>query len=546
MNNPFANSHNDVLSGVQHVGRELEEAAAMAKASSLGLPFVDLRSFPTDIVALGVFSAREAEQAEAVPFYLNGKELRLGTTNPENVYLFEQVKKLSGHYKVVIYFLSHDSLVYGLSLYKKVVTPEKPNDETIRLDLGDSPEDLLKKINSGGANLSAGEIMSGLLGAAFALGASDVHLEPGGERVEARFRIDGVLQSLASFEVSLYNEVLSRIKLVSRLKLNVINVPQDGRFTFFAGKEAVDVRVSTLPSTYKEAVVMRLLGVGAFGLKLENLGLIGKSRKVIEDELQKPNGFIITTGPTGSGKTTTLYAFLNELNDPGVKIITIEDPVEYKLAGVQQTPVDHNVNFSFAEALRAILRQDPDIVMVGEIRDTETAETALQASLTGHMVLSTLHTNDSFGAVPRLVSMGAKPYIISPALNAVIAQRLVRRLCVNCKSEIVLEGSLMEKVNRVIAGVPPAAEVSLPSPLRFYHSKGCNECHNLGYKGRIGIYEVIHINDAMKDLILKGASMLEMKKQAILDGTLTMAQDGILKALEGITDVEEVFRVARE
>jgi type IV pilus assembly protein PilB len=388
------------------------------------------------------------------------------------------------------------------------------------------------------------EVLRLALASAMELSASDIHIEPEEHQVKVRLRIDGVLQDMVHLDKALQNPLISRIKILTKLKLNVQNLPQDGRLTFYWGSDAIDVRLSTLPSTYGEGSVLRLLGVGAARLQIDELGLVGRSRKVIEEVLQKPNGMVINTGPTGSGKTTTLYSFLLELNDPGLKVITIEDPVEYKLEGIQQTPIDSRVQFGFARALRAILRQDPDIVMVGEIRDGETAETALQAALTGHVVLTTLHTNDSFGAIPRLSSMGMKPFIIAPAINAIIAQRLVRRLCKTCKKETQLAPEIEAKVKTLLSTIPPEAEIELPSEQKFYNAPGCPECHNTGYKGRIGIYEVIAINDAMKALILREASMLEMKQQALKDGTLLMAQDGLVKALQGITDVEEVFRVA--
>jgi type II secretory ATPase GspE/PulE/Tfp pilus assembly ATPase PilB-like protein len=265
---------------------------------------------------------------------------------------------------------------------------------------------------------------------------------------------------------------------------------------------------------------------------------------MIEAQLHKPNGMIITTGPTGSGKTTTLYSFLKELNKPGVKIITLEDPVEYKVEGVQQTPIDHRVDFSFPKALRAVLRQDPDVVMVGEIRDPETAETALQAALTGHIVLSTLHTNDATGAIPRLLTMGVKPFIIAPAMNAIIAQRLVRKLCEFCRQKTEIDNALLEKVKQHLAEIPKASGYVVPTELVFYTAKGCEKCGGLGYKGRMGIYEVIEITDPMRELILTEPSGLAIKKLAYEQGSLTMVQDGLIKVLEMVTDVEEVFRVA--
>jgi len=277
------------------------------------------------------------------------------------------------------------------------------------------------------------------------------------------------------------------------------------------------------------------------------LGFSAQALEVVQRQLQKPNGMVITTGPTGSGKTTSLYAFLNELNQPGVKIITLEDPVEYKLEGIVQTPIDHNHDFDFAKGLRAVLRQDPDIVMVGEIRDQETAETALQAALTGHLVFSTLHTNDAAGAIPRLLNMGIKPFVAAPALSAVLAQRLVRRLCQACKKPAVLSPTVLEKINYILKQIPKAANVELPKELVFYHSAGCKECNGLGYKGRVGIYEVLENTEAVQKLILaENSSMAEFKKVAVSQGMVTMVQDGLLKALQGLTDVEEVFRVAGE
>ena len=323
-------------------------------------------------------------------------------------------------------------------------------------------------------------------------------------------------------------------------------MPQDGRFSYeYVGKPA-DVRVSILPSAYGEGAVLRILSSQAINLRLDDLGLRGKSYQAIKNQLAKPNGMIVTTGPTGSGKTTTLYAFLNQLNQSGIKIITLEDPVEYKLEGVNQTPISATAGMSFASGLRAILRQDPDVIMVGEIRDQETADVALQAALTGHVVLTTLHTNDAAGAIPRLINMGVKPFVIAPGLNAIIAQRLVRRLCVACKKPVQVEPVLLEKVTKILHEIPASAEVTLPNPLVFYRAEGCAACNNLGYEGRIGIYEIIERGDELERLILDAAPTSDIKKYAIAHGMTTMMQDGLLKALDGITDIEEVLRVTQE
>ena len=539
---------NAVTDSLSRMNRQMEEANTEEQAKLLGLPYVNLHAFPADINTLSMFSEADARNAESVVFSKDKEVLRVATHNPNNPLLKEKLKELEEKHKTQIYIVSKSGLDYAMSFYKYVVSPHAHISEEVRLDPKKDYVEFLSQLKSTEAQqaLNITELIGDLFGAAMQLSASDIHFEPEDHIVKIRYRVDGVLQDLLHLDKSIQSTAVSRVKILSKLKLNVENLPQDGRITFMWGTDPVDVRVSSLPSAYGEGLVLRLLGVGAVKLKLNDLGLTGRSYKIIETELGKPNGMIITTGPTGSGKTTTLYAFLNELNEPGVKIITIEDPVEYKLEGISQTPIDHNVDFSFAKALRAILRQDPDIVMVGEIRDTETAETALQASLTGHIVLSTLHTNDSFGAVPRLITMGAKPFIIAPALNAVIAQRLVRRLCTSCKTTATLQPDLLERITKILQSIPPAAETPLPEKLEFFHAPGCKECNNLGYKGRMGIYEVIHINDQMKELILKSSSMLDLKTQAIKDGTITMIQDGLLKALEGITDVEEVFRVAGE
>lgn len=542
------NTHADLLGAINKVNLQMEEEGTREKAKQFGLPYIDLANFPVDLAVLGLFTEEEATQSQSLPFYKEVNDLRIGTLNPNNPLLKQKIAELSKKYSITLYVISQPGFLKTMRFYGKVVSPKAGADETVRLS---DTEDFSKKVDelkdeAAQSTRNASELIGDIFGIAMYFKASDIHVEPEEHMVKVRFRIDGVLQDLVHIQKKLQKSVIGRIKILSKLKLNVENLPQDGRITYYWGTSPIDVRVSTLPSAYGEGIVMRLLGTGATNLKFKDLGFRGKSYEDIEAILQKPNGMIITTGPTGSGKTTSLYAFLNELNEPGVKIITLEDPVEYKLEGIQQTPIDHNVDFNFAKGLRAILRQDPDIVMVGEIRDAETAETALQASLTGHMVLSTLHTNDASGAIPRLLTMGAKPFIIAPALNAVIAQRLVRKLCEACKVVVELDANLKEKVERILKEIPEKANVKLPEKLEFKHAPGCIECHNLGYKGRIGVYEVLTVNDPMKELILKEASLVAMKTQAVSDGMVSMVQDGLLKALDGITDVEEVFRVAGE
>jgi len=328
--------------------------------------------------------------------------------------------------------------------------------------------------------------------------------------------------------------------------MNITDRPQDGRFTIYLEKEKIDVRVSCLPTSYGESVVMRLLLSSSIGLGFEKLGFRKEVLNLLKQQIKRPNGMIITTGPTGSGKTTTLYAILNELNDKETKIITLEDPVEYRLQGINQSQVDKSKNYTFAKGLRSILRQDPDVVMVGEIRDLETSEIAVQAALTGHLVISTLHTNDAAGALPRLLSMGVKPFLLAPSINAVIGQRLVRKICDKCKKEISIPLEQMEKVKKILLEIPVNSMIKIDlDKLKFYKGEGCEACQGLGYKGRMGIYEVFTIDSDIEKEILSGQlSEYKMKELTKAQGMITMVQDGVLKALEGITSIDEVFRVA--
>lgn len=525
--------------------RRMQEQEASSKAKSLGLPYINLQSFPLDINVLSLFTEEEARESQSLPFYKEGRIVRIATVNPTNQLLKQKIAELSSKYEFQIYLVSQGALDRTFSFYKKVLIPKSTFVQTIQVDSKkDYVTDLKNDLKTEKHVESPLQMMTLLFGAALNYKASDIHIEPEENFVKVRFRIDGVLQDVVHIPKEDKRALISRIKTLSKLKLNVENLPQDGRITIYKDANPIDVRISTLPSAYGEGIVMRILGTGAQDLKVEDLGLQGKALKVVTDGLAQPNGMLVTTGPTGSGKTTTLYAFLNELNEPGVKIITLEDPIEYKLEGVSQTPIDHNVDFSFAKGLRAILRQDPDIVMVGEIRDVETAETALQAALTGHIVLTTLHTNDASGAIPRLTVMGAKPFVIAPALTVVIAQRLVRKLCQKCKVEKKLSAPLLSKVHEIIDKIPKAAEIEIPKKFTFYNSPGCEACHGLGYSGRIGIFEVFAVNDEMKELIMSDASAVKIKNQAVADGMASMAQDGLIKALAGVTDVEEVFRVA--
>lgn len=537
----LSNTPEDLARSLSEGRRTIEERETQQKSARANLPYINLQNFPLSLMALGMFTEKEATQSQSVPFFKEKHEIKIGTINPGNPLLKEQIQKLSKKWKLDIYLISESSYKDVLKFYSKVVHPDDKNQEVITFSDTEKKADFQKVLDSEISSVS--EKLNIIFAKAVYFDSSDIHFEPEDHLVKIRFRVDGVLQDAGKLASNAYPSVLSRIKLQSGMKLNVTNESQDGRLTVLDNGEPLDIRVSVLPSAYGEAVVMRLLGVGAVDLKIKDLGLRGRSLQIVHEQLAKPNGMILTTGPTGSGKTTTLYAFLQELNNPSVKIITLEDPIEYKIEGIQQTPIDHRVDFNFAKGLRAILRQDPDILMVGEIRDPETAEVSLQASLTGHIVLSTLHANDASGAVPRLITMGVKPYTIAPALNAIIAQRLVRRLCQNCIEPAQVPPPLLEKTRELLNDLPKESGFEIPKELIFYHSKGCDVCKGLGYKGRVGVYEVIEVNDDMRELILKDPAAVEVKRMARAHGTISMTQDGLLKALDKLTDIEEVFRV---
>jgi type IV pilus assembly protein PilB len=523
--------------------RKFEEEETQRKALQHKMPYINLYGFPVDPQVLAIVPKTKAQTAEAALFYKEGRNLKLAMLAPT-----EQTKKLvkeltDNSFYVEEYLVSVSSIKHLFQSYEKTIAAEHKSSEiSIAREKFDGVK-TLQNLSVHLINASATEIMESMVGAALSLDSSDIHIEPEARGVKIRFRIDGVLQDVVLLPPESHHILVSRIKILSKLKLNLTTVPQDGSFHLTYEGEAIDIRVSMIPSAFGESTVMRLLRQDKGNLKFEDLGITGLAFKRLTEQLEKPNGMMLTTGPTGSGKTTTLYAVLNKLNEPGVKIITLEDPVEYRIQGLTQTPIDSGAGMTFASGLRAILRQDPDVVMVGEMRDLETAETAAQAALTGHIVLSTLHTNDAPSAIPRLLDLGVKPFILAPAINAIIAQRLIRKACSNCKGEYKLEARLQARAEMILKAIPKSAQVELPKALKFYHSKGCDVCKGLGYKGRIGIYEIFTMNEKIEDLIHKQASTSEIRNQAIDDGMITMAQDGLLKALDGVTDPEEVFRV---
>jgi len=528
--------------------RKFEEEENQRKAAKNKLPYISLSGFPVDTAALGLIPKDVAVSLGLVVFFKEGRNLKLGVYEPSDAAQKITAQFGKDNYYVELYQISRSSLGHFLDGYSRVILTGY-RDDSIRVtgqELDVSNISSLKELGDRLRQASTTQLIESVMTAALDLDSSDVHLEPEPQGVKVRYRIDGVLQDITVLAPETHHNIMSRLKLQAKLKLNITSTPQDGSFSMTYNKSQVDVRVSVLPSAFGESVVMRLLRQDKGSLRFDDLGIEGVARERLEKELQKPNGMVLTTGPTGSGKTTTLYALLSKLNEPGVKIITLEDPIEYRIPGITQTPIDTNAGLTFALGLRAILRQDPDIVMVGEMRDLETAETAAQAALTGHIVLSTLHTNDAASALPRLLDLGVKPFILAPAINAIIAQRLLRKICQFCKEEHRLDKKLQARVDMMLAAIPKAARIQLPPEIKFYHSVGCPKCSGLGYRGRMGIYEIFTMNQAIEKLIQSQASTSEIRNQAISDGMVTMAQDGMLKAASGITDVQEVFRVTEE
>lgn len=531
-----------------------KEQQTESKAAGLGLGYINLVGFPIGPETIAVIPQAEAERLKVVCFLKTATEIRLASVDPTHPDVQALAARLGErhHANVELYAISEHSFEVGVKNYQRLpkvvkrasgLSIAQADIERYRQHLGD-----FRRLDAFLQSASITDAVTIVLAGAIQAASSDVHIEAEEAGVRVRFRVDGVLVDVANFQPEMWPRIISRIKLMAGLKLNITTVPQDGRLTLYLEDDKIDVRVSTLPTAFGESVVMRLLRSSAATITFEDLGLRGRAFDILKQETAKPNGMIIVTGPTGSGKTTTLYAILNQLNQPDTKIITMEDPIEYKINGINQSQVDWSKDYTFAKGLRSILRQDPDVIMVGEIRDLETADTAIQAALTGHLVLSTVHTNDAAGAIPRFLAMGSKNFLLAPALNSIVGQRLVRKVCDRCQRETELETETLERVKNILAEIPAASgyAVKPDQPLRFVQGGGCDACHGLGYRGRIGIFEVLQVDDRVEKIILDNqVSEYKMREASVAQGMITMVQDGLLKALDGITTVDEVFRVAR-
>lgn len=522
------------------------ESQAQEIAQKSGFPYLNVGHRSVDLAALAILEEAEARTSQAAVIAKEKQTLQLAVTDPQSTALKNLSEKLTSQgFTLKIVVVSSLGLEKILTRYQDLLIQKEETLGTVNIDpkviaeaqkeiqnIGDLKEKL--------ASLATSQLLETLIAGAIKTGASDLHLEPAENVIRVRYRLDGILHDITDLDLVGYQKLLPRIKITSHLKINVRNAPQDGRFSVSLGNKNLEIRVSVLPGANGENVVMRLLDPDALKQNIQDLGFSDEQLALVQKFLQKPTGSILTTGPTGSGKTTTLYAFLQHINEPGSKIITIEDPVEYRLPGISQTQVNPAQGYTFASGLRSIVRQDPDIILVGEIRDGETAEIAMQAALTGHLVFSTLHTNDAAGAIPRLIDLGAKPVSIAPALSVVIAQRLVRKLCPECRQKKTVNQEDYAMMKEILAGLT-VKDFSQKSEI-FYPSQ-CTACNSTGYRGRIGIFEFFVVDKEIEQTILKSPSVSEMKDLAIKKGMVTMAQDGYLKALKGITSTEEVQRV---
>ena len=529
------------------------ERTTEAEAKKLGLGYVNLLGFAIAPEGLGLIPRDVAEKLRTICFVYMGSEFRLATTKPDNPEVAQLLKDMEKrvHAHGNLYLVSEHSMDVGLKVYDNLpqivkvdrgVNISKEEFEKLK-EQTKTYQDLDERLKS--TNIT--DTVTMIITAAINARSSDIHMEAKEKNIKVRYRIDGILYTVATIDKANWKKIISRIKLLSGLKINVEDRPQDGRFSIFLTDDKIDVRVSCLPTAFGESVVMRLLMSSIIGVEFENLGLVGRAYEQLKREIERPNGMIVTTGPTGSGKTTTLYAILNKLNDGKTKIITVEDPIEYELKGINQSQVNAVEEYTFAKGLRSIVRQDPDVIMVGEIRDLETAEISIQAALTGHLVLSTIHTNSAAGAVPRFLSMGAKGFLLAPATNAMIGQRLVRRICEHCKKEVSPPADKVERAKKILEAIKnPDREFDINN-LKFYAGRGCEKCGDIKYKGRIGIYEILVMNPEIEKLLLAGqVSEYDMQNVGVEHGMITMVQDGVLKALEGITSLDEIFRVAEE
>lgn len=543
--------------------KEAEELAQVL-ADHHKLPYLDLSKTLINTDALRLIPEAEARQAGAAAFRLSGKNLSVAITSPERNEVQTLVEELRNkNFKLSLYLASEPGLETAWEKYAEISKSNRSRAGLIEISsesitefaekfktLKDIENELSKESLLAEKEGGISGILEIIMAGGLVTDASDIHIEPEQNDIRLRYRLDGVLEDVSSFPTKIYTQVISRLKLVSGMKLNIKKSSQDGRFSIILKNTEIEIRASVIPSAYGESVVMRILNPESINVTFEKLGIEPELFSIFKREISKPNGLVLLTGPTGSGKTTTLYSFLREVNSTESKIITIEDPIEYHLEGINQTQVNRGQGYTFLSGLRSALRQDPDIIMVGEIRDPETAKIAIQSSLTGHLVFSTLHTNNAQGAIPRLIDLGLNPKIITSALTLSIAQRLLRKLCESCKKERDPENWEKDLIEKVLESVKKKRpELILPTWAngvgnnKIYEKVGCEKCHGTGFKGREGIFEAIYMDDAVAAAAIINPNEKEIKIAAIPQKILDMRQDGMIKVIKGETTIEEMGRV---
>ncbi|MHB1330694.1 MAG: GspE/PulE family protein [Minisyncoccota bacterium] len=541
---------------IDRLHKKEEEDSASTMSVKYSIPYLDLTVHPINIDALRLIKESDAKDAEIATFNITDKRVEVGVLSPEKektLLAIEDLKKRG--YTPELFLVSHASLNKVWDRYKDLsysfetksgaldISNEEILEMVKRVEQLPDVQKLIQEVLTQKKSYRVSKILEIVLAGGVALDTSDIHLEPAENEVRLRYRLDGVLTDVLNFDSETFDLLLSRLKLVSNLKLNIKDKAQDGRFSIKLGDNSVEVRVSLLPGENGESVVLRILSPDSIEITLDKHDIHPKLLAQLKKEVRKPNGMILTTGPTGSGKTTTLYAILKEIYSPDVKIITIENPIEYHLKGIVQTQTNDEGNYTFAEGLRSALRQDPDVIMVGEIRDSETASTAVNAALTGHLVLSTLHTNNAAGTFPRLLDLGINPKVLSSAVNISLAQRLVRKLCPDCKKEVPLEGEAKKLIDKVTDGIVDKSYLEGVQKEKIWDAAGCDKCNNSGYKSRIGVYEAILVTDKIEKAVITNPSEGDIEVASREQGYLNLIEDGILKVLSGDTTLSELRRV---
>lgn len=519
-----------------------------ARAKSLNLPFVNLSEKAISPGVVSYIPEPVAKRYILAPFQFDEKTetLSVAMVDPLDFQVVEFLEKKTGKRIAPHFALAADIKTVMDSLYQQNIGAD------VTAALKETQTSQVKTYEAGRLGevireAPIAQIVSAILEQSIRIRSSDVHIEPQLGDTRVRFRVDGILQERLSLPRRLHESVVSRIKILSDMKIDEKRVPQDGRFNFKMGETEVDLRVSTLPTVHGEKIVMRILKKSGGIPTLPELGLRGLALKHLEEAVNRPHGVVLVTGPTGSGKTTTLYSVLSKINSAKVNVLTLEDPVEYEIAGVNQVQINPQAGLTFATGLRSFLRQDPNVILVGEIRDEETTELVIQAALTGHLVFSTLHTNSAAGAIPRLIDLGAEPFLVASALNAVIGQRIARQICPACKQTYTPDETVIENIKSVLGPLlPPNHPIQLSRGTGTNGASSCQTCGGAGYWGRIGVFELFPITDAISHLILSRAAVNEIETQIVKESMITMKQDGFLKALEGITTIEEVLRVAED